>query len=226
MPLTLMPRHPLLGLCQVDAVIDAHRFLRVIRDKRVHAQPALIEDRHQVSQIILLLRVVIADLLEMRKQQPVLETEDACVDLGHGQFLRRTVLGFHDPFDIPFCITDDPSIPLSVREHGSQHGHLAVRIGSEHPIDGLALNAGAVPVEDQRIAIQICQTLCLHDGMPGPQLRLLHGIAHTVSQIFPDAFCAMTDNDHDVVYACLSQAADNMPDHRLIGHWMHDFVQC
>src|SRR5581483_9916259 len=74
------------------------------------------------GQVVLALRVVRGQPLEMVEQRSELESVDAAVDFRDGALVRRRVALFDDAGEAALRVADDASVSMRIRERGGQHG--------------------------------------------------------------------------------------------------------
>ena len=160
-----MTLHPCICFCQIDTVIDTHRFIRILHNHSIDTQILFIKNFHKICQVIFLLCVIIGDFLQTFKQCLVIETENSGVDFFYLQLFFTAILCFNNLFHFSLCIADNASIALPVRQHACQYGTGSIAVAFKCFLNRFLLNAGAITVNNDGISIQTFQSTRLHDGV-------------------------------------------------------------
>src|SRR5439155_9630727 len=78
-------------------------------------------ERHQVGEVILLLRIVIADLREPWREPPRAQAKKTGIDLADGELARRGILLLDDARDALRRVAHDAAIARRVVELGDRN---------------------------------------------------------------------------------------------------------
>ena len=200
---------PYLGiqLRQLGAVVCPRDFMLIGGLFRQHPGTLAGQDAGDIGQVILAMRIVGAQFVEVLEQRLGGEGVDAGIRFANLLLLRRELLLLDDGFDLVgraprLLLADDASVAGRVREVGGQNGHgrviLAVKV--EDPGDGLGAEQGNVAGEHQHVVIPGQRLASRHDRVPGAELFRLHHELHAGARHgFAHAFRLVPDDDENIL---------------------------
>ncbi len=219
-PLEDAPVHLRAERRELDPVVGALGLHHVVDRERGHGAAVLARQRDRVGEVVLALRVVVADPRQRRVEELRVERDDAAVDLAdRGVLLARVVL-LHDRGDT-VVVADDAPVAGGVGDHTGEHAHrdLGVAVELHEPLERLAL-------EERRVAVRH------HDGagaglgrqgVPGDPDRVrrtLLGVLHRhhdvgldLLDVRPDLLALVADDRDDPGGLELPGRVQDVPDH-------------
>src|SRR5439155_8487162 len=147
--------------------IDARDFHRVIHLHGGHARAFLDRQRDDVGEVILLLRVAVADLAEPAVEAPGIERHESGIDFPDRALRARGVLLLRDALHVAARVAHDAPVAFRFVDLGGHHGDAFAR-SFDQALETFSAHQRHVAIKDQDVAIA-----------PELRHRLLHGVPGT-----------------------------------------------
>ena len=136
---------------ELGAVVGALGLPHVVDGEGGHGQAGVAGELDRVGQVVLALRVVVADPVDRVDQEAGVEGEDAGVDLPDLALLVTRVLLLDDREDLALAVADDPAVAgrgLDDARQDADRGLRGLVLGGE-PLQGRAFEERGVAVGDE-----------------------------------------------------------------------------
>ena len=200
---------PYLGiqLRQFRPVVCPRDFMLIAGLFRQHLGTLAGQDTGDIGQVILAMRIVGTQFVEVLEQRLGGESVDPGIRFADLLLLRRELLLLDDGFDLVrraprLFLADNASVAGRVREVGGQnrHGRVILPVKVEDPGDGLGAEQGNVAGEHQHVVVPGQRLARRHDRVPGAKLfRLQHELHAGARHGFAHAFRLVPDDDENIL---------------------------
>ena len=216
-----------LGAGQLHEVVDAGRFAGVLEQQCLRDVTGFVQDRDEVGQVVLVLRVVPPDTAQRRAEQARAHHHDRRVDLGDQPLVGARVALFDDPRDRAVLRVHDAPVARRVVRLGGQDGQrrLALAVRVEQSRDGARSQQRRVAGQDQDVAVARRRVSSLIVGIatetacPVPScslcstnIRLTSVRARSVERLL-DPRRAVSDDDDGRAHVLLGRGVEDVEHH-------------
>ena len=151
--------------CELALRIDSRDFHRIVDLDADDAHALVHGERDDVGEVVLLLRILGADLAEPAGEALAVQRHEAGVDFANGALGVRRILLFDDALDVAIGAAHDAAIPLRI-SHFSRHHCEPAFAGLDQALQVLRRDERHIAVQDQDVAVAA---------------RVLHRLLHRVS---------------------------------------------
>ena len=204
---------------QLDAGIDPHRLISIVRCDRNDLEARFDHDFKNIRQVVLTLCILIVDFFERIEQGTHLEDIRACIDLMDGELFRCAILLFYNACHVSRFIAKDAAIAKRIIKDRGQHrgSRPLFPAGLCQMRNRLGAQQRRIPADDQYIAVPVLFKFrhCLHDSVPRPELLFLMDKGNLmISQIFSHQMFLEAGDHNLMIRARFTHEADDLLDHR------------
>ena len=160
---------------ELHTIVDAEHLFDRFRRHRADRQPVLDRAGDDIGEVVLALRVVVAQALEPAPQLSGAGGEDPGVDLDDVALLAARILFFDDAANAPARVPDNSAIPARVVHHRGNECKALAAGQRRGFVQRGAVDERHIAVERQHRRVVGNARHCLCDGMAGAELlALLH----------------------------------------------------
>jgi hypothetical protein len=191
-----------LDLCELAARVHAQGFDGIVGDHGSDAVSGVADHRQEVGEVVLLLRVFRLEVAQVGEEVLAVENIDAGVHFVDALLFLGGVFRFHDARHGAALVAHDASVHGGIGElHGQQGEGVAVAfVLVEQALQRRGACEWDVAGEDQdalaRHAALFEERCGLQDGVAGPELVCLHGVARPFADGLLHVLPLVSDDHH------------------------------
>ena len=167
-------------------------------DHGTDAMAGTAQNRKKIGEVVLALRVVGGEIVEIVEEMRAVEDVDAGVYLADLHLIIGRVLRFDDARDRSIGVAHDAAVHRGIVEHHRQQRErvLRARVLVEQTAQRLGTRQRNIAGEDQHVPRSIDERRRLQHRVTGALLLFLHRVARAVADCFLHRLALMAD-DHD-----------------------------
>ena len=209
---------------ELRARVDAETFVVVLDDHAGHGQAIGSQQTEHVREVVLALRVIAVELIEMAQERRCGKAIDAGIALANRALLLRAVLLFDDAGHVATRVTHDTPVSKGIGGHHREHrrGGTTCLMRFDEMLDGACRDERGVAAKHHDVAFVALELVRrAHNRMTSTQHFELIG-DDAVAEQGLDLLASVADDHVDVIATGLMRRIYDPTHERLAQHLVDD----